>query len=138
MNWISVTERLPEAGQEVLMWVAAEVRGESDDGREIGQDVSQVAMGNCMTGPCGPYLSCYVSPFADFEHITHWMPLPPPPGVAPSHPPLSQGFDGSAVRPGPNHSTIEIWYDTEEQARAAHKVIRDLIDASGVKEDQRG
>jgi hypothetical protein len=48
--------------------------------------------------------------------------------------PLAEGFDGSAVRPGPNHSTIEIWYDTEEQARAAHKVIRDLIDgAAGMR-----
>jgi general stress protein YciG len=59
-------------------------------------------------------------------------------GVAPPHPPLAQGFDGSAVRPGPNHSTIEIWYDTEDQARAAHKVIRDLIDASGVKTPLEG
>jgi hypothetical protein len=55
-----------------------------------------------------------------------------PAGVAPSDASLAEGFDGSTVRPGANHSTIEIWYDTEEQARAAHKVIRALIDASGV------
>lgn len=43
---------------------------------------------------------------------------------------LTDGFDGSAVRPGPNHSTIEIWYDTEAQANAARKVILELIDSA--------
>lgn len=37
--------------------------------------------------------------------------------------PPQEGFDGSTVRVGPNHSTIEIWYDTEAQARAAHRAI---------------
>lgn len=43
--------------------------------------------------------------------------------------PLADGYDGSAVRPGPNHSTVEVWYDTEAQARAAHKALVGLIDA---------
>lgn len=43
---------------------------------------------------------------------------------------LTDGFDGSAVRVGPNHSTIEIWYDTQAQARAARRVILGLIGAA--------
>lgn len=44
------------------------------------------------------------------------------------HSELAEGFDGSTVRVGPNHSTIEIWYDTEAQARSAHGVIVQMID----------
>jgi hypothetical protein len=52
-------------------------------------------------------------------------------GVAPTPVPnLAEGFDGSSVRAGPNHSTIEIWYDTHEQAVAAHKFFNDLVDAA--------
>jgi hypothetical protein len=43
---------------------------------------------------------------------------------------LSDGYDGSGLIVGPNHSTIEIWYDTEDQAVAARRVILDLIDAA--------
>jgi hypothetical protein len=51
---------------------------------------------------------------------------------APVEPNLAEGFDGSSVRAGPNHSTIEIWYDTHDQAVAAHKFFNDLVDAAGV------
>lgn len=49
---------------------------------------------------------------------------------------MIEGFDGSAVRPGPNHTTIEVWYDTEAQARAAHEAIRNLIYAQSPPADQ--
>jgi len=41
---------------------------------------------------------------------------------------LADGFDGSRLHAGPNHSTIELWYDTEAQAVDAHKAINRAID----------
>jgi hypothetical protein len=38
------------------------------------------------------------------------------------------GFDGSGVSEGPNHSTVELWFDTKEQADAAHEAFLDMID----------
>lgn len=55
-------------------------------------------------------------------------------GVASARPNLQEGFDGSSVREGPNHSTIEIWYDTHQQAMAAHTAFLNMMDACGVPE----
>jgi hypothetical protein len=38
------------------------------------------------------------------------------------------GFDGSGVSEGPNHSTVELWFDTKEQADAAHEAFLDMMD----------
>jgi hypothetical protein len=65
------------------------------------------------------------------------------PAAMPAEPtsPLMTGFDGSSVSAGPNHSTIEIWYDTHEQAVAAHGAILGFIEApvpaGGALEDMR-
>lgn len=70
--------------------------------------------------------------YADDEGDTkdgyEWEPL----FTAPAAPAQTwaRGFDGSSVRAGPNHSTIEIWFDTHEQAIDAHKAFNDLIEAA--------
>lgn len=51
---------------------------------------------------------------------------------------LVDGFDGIAVRVGPNHSTVEIWYDTEAQACAALLSISGLMDRAEQERDQAG
>jgi hypothetical protein len=51
-------------------------------------------------------------------------------GALVDRPSLAEGFDGSSVRAGLNHSTIEIWYDTHEQAVAARKYFNELVDAA--------
>jgi hypothetical protein len=74
-QWIHTTEKLPQVGQQVLVWVEAERHGEDDDGNLICTDESGVHLGECRRLE-SPYLDCYSSPFADVEVITHWMPLP--------------------------------------------------------------
>lgn len=78
-QWVPVQERMPEIGQEVLLWVYAERHGEDDDGNPYSTDVSGVHMGEYRSTIHGEYLDNYSSPFADQEGITHWMPLPPAP-----------------------------------------------------------
>lgn len=80
-GWIHATDKLPQVGQEVLLWVSAERWGEDDEGNRHVSDVSGVHLGECRRAE-SPYLDCYSSPFADVEVITHWMPLPGAPGTA--------------------------------------------------------
>jgi hypothetical protein len=52
---------------------------------------------------------------------------------------LADGFDGSAIRHGPNHSTIEFFYDSESQADAAYRAILYAIeDASCLRAEGLG
>ena len=60
-EWISVKERPPEPGQEILLWEA---------GTPYDKDYGHYSV--CEYNP-NVYQPCLV--FA-----THWMPLPPPPG----------------------------------------------------------
>ena len=63
MDWISVKERLPETGQEVLMW----------------QECQPYAPGSFRYDMC-VYNTGVYQPW--WKHVTHWMPLPEPPKEA--------------------------------------------------------
>lgn len=62
-GWISVKDRLPDNGQDVLVYL--------DDGEE-----TRVAPCNYANGV---WFDCVMNRVATLHHITHWMPLPEPP-----------------------------------------------------------
>lgn len=86
MEWNNVEDCLPNVGEMVILWVWAEKHGLDDEGNPISSDESGVHMGECRDLGDGPFLSCFSTPFADRESITHWMRLPLKPGDAPAPP----------------------------------------------------
>lgn len=79
-GWIPVGERMPEPGDVVLLWVAAERIGDTD-GEPYHMDTSEVSMGECREGSDGLYLDDFAFGHGDTEGITHWMPLPDAPDL---------------------------------------------------------
>ena len=79
MEWVSVDERLPEAGVKVLF--CAELAGvyhvclghKASDDRD-----NRLWFDHAATGREGYPMDVYT--------VTHWMPLPPLPGTLPSDP----------------------------------------------------
>lgn len=69
MNWISVKDRLPEDGEEVIAFSEQNVTAAIYDGPESYG-------GECWTE--SKLFYCDVT-FDHLEHVTHWMPLPDPP-----------------------------------------------------------
>jgi len=84
-QWIDISNQdegpgpMPEVGQEVLLWVWAENDIRNDDGAYSTQGASQIYIGQCIDVGYGPQIDCHDFPFADRQHVTHWMPLPFPP-----------------------------------------------------------
>jgi hypothetical protein len=79
MIWIPVTERMPEVGQEVLLWAEVHphaIERAKEDERTPPR--SEVHMGEYRNSVYGPYLDDYAAPDDD-RYVTHWMPLPPTP-----------------------------------------------------------
>ena len=72
MKWISVNDRLPEAGQFVLIWKPGYIqpqRAKFQEGKETyPEDGGFRWFGDNGHVFLGPY-----------ENVTHWMPLPEPP-----------------------------------------------------------
>ena len=62
-GWISVQDRLPDNGQDVLAYL--------NDGEE-----TRVAPCNYANGV---WFDCVMNCVVTLHHITHWMPLPEPP-----------------------------------------------------------
>lgn len=74
-------ETAPKDGSIFLCWVTAERYGETDEGQQYTQDVSQADFGWWRSGDDAGYFDCGCGQIADRQHISHWMPLPPPPGI---------------------------------------------------------
>ena len=70
-QWISVKERLPEYGELVLMWFVT-----------VNPANSGVVLGSRSIHEKGKYWDCG-GLYRDFEHISHWQPLPVPPVASP-------------------------------------------------------
>lgn len=68
MNWIKCSERLPEKGVDVLAW----------DG--VGQGVWFLDENGEWDQSNVGYLDELAMALRDLNPITHWMPLPEPPG----------------------------------------------------------
>lgn len=81
MEWQPI-ETAPKDGSLFLCWVKAITYGESDDGQQYEVDVSQVDFCEWRTQPdiedCGWFEPC-CGQISDYQRVTHWMPLPPPP-----------------------------------------------------------
>lgn len=80
MEWISVSERLPETEEMVLVWVEAERYMEDEHG-QYRMDASEVDFGEVQNSGGERFLNHYSGPFGDRECITHWMPLPTSPNA---------------------------------------------------------
>ena len=79
-------ETAPRDGRLFLCWVSAVRYGETDEGQQCQQDVSQVDFCNWRTQPyhpdCGWFDPC-CGQIGDQQGVTHWMPLPAPPTTEP-------------------------------------------------------
>ena len=64
-GWIPVYERLPVIGQRVLIW-----------DREYNYDIDWIAGETDADGAIAWKITGYDHDY----NVTHWMPLPPPPG----------------------------------------------------------
>ena len=78
--WLPI-ETAPKDGSIFLCWVTAERYGETDEGQQYEQDVSQADFGWWVPGENRDYFDCGCGQIGDRQHISHWMPLPPPPIV---------------------------------------------------------
>lgn len=80
MNWQPI-ETAPRDGSMFLVWIRACRYCESDEGQSYEMDCSQYDFGvwkhDLAIGE--GYVDYFSHPFADSEHVTHWMPLPEPP-----------------------------------------------------------
>lgn len=79
-QWSDI-ETAPKDGSIFLCWVTAERYGETDEGQQYTQDVSQADFGWWRPSDDAGYFDCGCGQIADRQHISHWMPLPPPPGI---------------------------------------------------------
>lgn len=79
-QWLPI-ETAPKDGSIFLCWVTAERYGETDEGQQYTQDVSQADFGWWRPGDDAGYFDCGCGQIADRQHISHWMHLPPPPGI---------------------------------------------------------
>ncbi len=70
MEWISVEERLPETGEEVIVFIA----GFEEDGSLASYSVREGVLFG--THPNGWWQGLFL--ITEFL-VTHWMPLPGPP-----------------------------------------------------------
>lgn len=75
-------ETAPRDGSMFLCWVSAVRYGETDEGQQYAQDVSQVDFCEWRTQvdipDCG-WFDAFCGQIGDQQGVTHWMPLPEAP-----------------------------------------------------------
>lgn len=79
-DWISVDERLPPYGQEVLLFIQTKLRNvDYDTDKEIGDSYvcKEKAIGCIKNNDL--WLNYDQDGFYSVSDVTHWMPLPEPP-----------------------------------------------------------
>lgn len=79
-------ETAPKDGSLFLCWVSAVSYGETDEGQQYQQDVSQVDF--CQwhgfeEAPNGGWFEPCCGRISDSQDVTHWMPIPPAPEFNP-------------------------------------------------------
>jgi hypothetical protein len=75
MSWVPVTERLPALGDEVLVYAPNDKfrKVGFDEWRELRECPVDFSTVSVVVGEgWGEY---------EFDEVTHWMPLPPPPAL---------------------------------------------------------
>lgn len=80
-GWKSM-ESAPRDGSMFLCWVEAMRYGETDDGQQYQQDVSQVDFCQWRIHadvPDGGWFDPCCGQIGDAQHVTAWQPLPAPP-----------------------------------------------------------
>ena len=87
-KWLDI-EKAPKDGSLFLCWVMAITYGETDEGQQYQQDVSQIDF--CQwhahdEAPDGGWFEPCCGHISDRQDVTHWMPLPEPPPAAPGCP----------------------------------------------------
>jgi hypothetical protein len=79
-------ETAPKDGTLLICWVSAVCYGETDEGQQYQQDVSQVDFCSWRNGPPDLPEHGYFDPccgqIGDSQDVTHWKPLPAPPDSA--------------------------------------------------------
>jgi hypothetical protein len=98
-GWIACDERMPEAGVEVLVWLASPAfKGGSHVVMDTWDEQHEAPVAwSSATLPIGMGWDSGT----DWERITHWMPLPAAPGAAPPQPADAEyeiRHDGQRVR----------------------------------------
>ncbi len=84
MNEWQPIETAPRDGSLFLCWVSAVNYGETDEGQQYQQDVSQVDFCNWRTQadiPDSGWFDPCCGQIGDSQNVTHWMPLPSAPSA---------------------------------------------------------
>lgn len=68
MEWISVKDRIPDVGEWILIYAPVKESG-----------LIEIAMLDILVGFINPALG-----YGSFKNVTHWMPLPAGPELAPA------------------------------------------------------
>ena len=105
-GWIACDERMPDAGVEVLVWLAAPAfKGSSNVAMDTWDEQYEAPVSfSSATIPVGLGWDSGV----EWEHITHWMPLPGAPGDAAPAPAAEAGPVAWAIRDAIDGAIIDV------------------------------
>lgn len=75
-GWVACNERMPPIGEEVLVWLAQPSWGQPRVALDTWDEQHEAPVAwSSATIPVGPGWDSS----AEWERVTHWRPLPPPP-----------------------------------------------------------
>ena len=80
MSWISVEDRMPKNGEQVILFIRAEYQSvDSITDKPIGKPriINEIAIGYIDDGEL--WIHYDQDGFHDLNDVTHWQPLPEPP-----------------------------------------------------------
>lgn len=92
-------ETAPRDGSTFLCWVSAVLYGETDEGQQYQEDVSQADFCQWQSfeeAPDGGWFEPCCGQIGDSQGVTHWMPLPAAPGATPPSAAQAEGADEAA------------------------------------------